>query len=100
MKQKSLLKTMLLLFALIAGSSSVWAQSDYSAVYTSNVTLSANGTKSTASTVVINATDYGAMKLGTSGNAGNFKVTFPKDTKYIHIHAAGWNGGSAAGSPP
>ncbi len=43
MKQKSLLKTMLLLFALIAGSSSVWA-TDYSYTFTSSV-WSAAGAK-------------------------------------------------------
>ena len=40
MKQKSLLKTMLLLFALIAGSSSVWAENNVSTVSTA---FSANG---------------------------------------------------------
>ena len=93
MKKTTLLKSMLLLCALVVGSGSLWAQGDKSAVYTSNVTLSATGgTKATASTVVINSTDYNAMKLGSNGNSGSFKVTFPVGTKYIHLHAAAWNG--------
>ena len=93
MKKKLLLKSMLLLCALVVGSSSVWAQSDYSTVYSSNVTLNATGgTKATASTVVINGDEYNAMKLGSSGNSGNFKVTFPSGTKYIHLHVAAWSG--------
>ena len=96
MKKTLLTKVMLLLCALIAGSSSVWATitpDDYSEVYSSNVTISATGgTKATASTIVINSTNYDAMKLGTSGNSGNFKITFPAGTKYIHLHVAAWNG--------
>lgn len=85
---------MLLLCALIVGGSA-WGQSDKSSIYTSNVTLSATGgTKATASTIVINDANYSAMKLGSSGNSGSFKVTFPAGTKYIHLHAAGWNGKS------
>ena len=95
--KKLLLKSILLLCALIVGSTSLWAAaSDYSAVYTSNVTLSATGgTKATASTVVIGGSEYSAMKLGSSGNSGNFKVTFPSGTKYIHLHVAAWSGKNA-----
>ncbi|MBQ7472181.1 MAG: InlB B-repeat-containing protein [Prevotella sp.] len=96
MKQKTLLHFWLLLCLLVTGGgSSAWAQSDLSSTYTSNVTLSAtNGTKATASTIVINSSNYSAMKLGSNGNAGSFKATFPIGTKYIHLHAAGWNGKS------
>ncbi|MBQ8701874.1 MAG: Ig-like domain-containing protein [Prevotella sp.] len=94
MKKLQLFKTMLLLFALIVGSTNAWADaSDYSAVYTSNVTLSTTGgTKATASTMSIGGKSYSAMKLGSSGNSGNFKVTFPVGTKYIHLHVAAWSG--------
>ena len=94
MKQKLLLKTMLLLFALIAGSSSVWAQSDYSALYTSNVTLSTDGgtSASTAKLIVTGETQYDALKAGVSKTAGAIKITVPSGAKYLHLHVAAWNG--------
>ena len=84
---------MLLLCALMVGSRSAWAQSDYSATYTSNVTLSATGgTKATASKVKISSVDYDAMKLGSNGNSGNFTINVPAGTKYLHLHVAAWTG--------
>ena len=94
MKQKLLLKAMLLLCALIVGSSSVWAQSDYSALYSSNVTLSTSGgTSASTAKVKVQSTDagYGALKAGTSSNAGAVKITVPSGAKYLHLHVAAWN---------
>lgn len=80
---------MLLLFALIVGSvSSAWGQSDYSAVYTSNCTISG----SYASTIVIDSKNYSGQKAGTGSAGGSISVTVPKDTKYLHLHMSGWSG--------
>ena len=81
---------MLLLCALVAGSSSVWAQSDYSALYTSNVTLPTSGTNVSSCTVVVDKTNYDGTKLGKSGSGASASFTAPKGTKYIHLHVAAW----------
>ena len=81
---------MLLLVALLVGSVNVWGQSDYSAVYTSNCTISG----SYASTIVIDSKNYSGQKAGTSGAGGSISVTVPKDTKYLHLHMSGWSGES------
>ena len=85
---------MLLLCALVVGSESVWAQSDYSALYTSNVTLSTEGgtSASTAKVKVTGETQYDALKAGTSKAAGAVKITAPSGAKYLHLHVAAWNG--------
>ena len=76
----------------------VWSDTeptDYSTTYTSNVTLSTTGgTKATASTASISSTNYSAMKLGSSGNSGNFKISIPSGTTKLYLHALGWNGQS------
>ena len=92
MKQKLLLKTMLLLCALVVGRSSVWAQSDYSALYTSNVTLPSSGTNVASCTVVIGGNNYDGTKLGKSGTGASASITAPIGTRYIHLHVAAWNG--------
>ena len=90
--KKLLLRTMLLLCALVAGVSGAWAQSDYSNDYTGNVTLStAGGSNASACKVSISETEYAGIKAGTSKNAGAVKITVPADTKYLHLHLAGWN---------
>ena len=89
--KKLLLKSMLLLFALIVGSGTMWAQSDYSATYVSDAGFSS---VITGSSVTIGSTDYAAVKKGTSSSAGSLTISVPKDTKYLHLHAAGWNGES------
>ena len=62
-------------------------------VYTSNVELSTtDGTKATASKAKISNVEYSAMKLGSSGNAGNFYVNLPANTTSLTLHAAAWNG--------
>ena len=90
MKQKLLLKTLLLLCALVAGSSSVWATitpGDYSEVETSNCTLTA-GTNGSECTV----DGKNGIKVGTSNKGGTMTVTVPAGAKYLHVHAAAWNG--------
>ncbi len=75
------------------GSSTAWAQSDKSAVYTSNVTLSTTGgTSASTAKVSISSTEYDAIKAGTGKVAGAVKITVPAGTKYLHLHAAAWNG--------
>ena len=84
---------MLLLCALMAGSGSAWAQSDYSDTYTSNVTLSTTGgTKAEACKVVIDETNYDGIKIGTGSAVGACKITVPKGAQYLHMHISGWNG--------
>ena len=92
MKKQLLLTRMLLLVALLVGSvSSVWAQSDYSAVYDSNCTLT-GGTNGSACSISINSTSYDGIKVGTSNKGGTMTITVPAGTKYLHLHAAAWNG--------
>ncbi len=94
MKQKSLLKVFFLLCALIVGSTGVWgAASDYSAVYTSNCTLT-GGTNGSACKVrySTNGTQYDGIKVGTSSAGGSMTITVPSGTKYLHIHVSAWNG--------
>ncbi len=70
-----------------------WGQSDYSTDYTGNITLSTSGgTNATACKVIINSTQYDGIKAGTGNAAGTVKITIPANTKYIHLHAAGWKG--------
>ncbi len=68
-------------------SGTAWAQSDYSAVYTSNVTLAA-GTNGSDCTV----SGYDGIKVGTSKAGGSMTIIVPANTKYLHLHAAAWNG--------
>ena len=88
MKKLNVLTRMLLLVALLVGSVSVWGQSDYSAVYTSNCTLSG----ATASTIVINSTNYSGQKAGTGKAGGSINIAVPSGTKYLHVHISGWSG--------
>lgn len=81
---------MLLLCALIVGTSSAWAQSDYSATYTSNVTLPTSGTQATSCTISIGGENYTGTKLGKSGGGGAASITAPIGTRYIHLHVAAW----------
>lgn len=78
---------MLLLCAVVNG---VWGQSDYSAIYTNNVSLSGG----TSCKVKISDVEYNGTKLGSSGNGGSCTFSAPAGTKYIHIHVAAWNGKS------
>lgn len=95
MKQLLRFKTFLLMaiFSILAGTSA-WAQSDYSATYTSNVTLPTSGTNESSCIVVINSSQYDGIKLGKSNNGGSASITVPAGTKYIHLHVAAWKGKS------
>lgn len=73
MKQKLLLKSMLLLFALIAGSSSVWA-TDVTYTISSKNTLTTTGAAPTGSSASI-AETYGTSKQMTSGNSQTLTLT-------------------------
>ena len=73
----------------------MWAQSDFSATYTSNVTLSTGGGTSASNAIVklsSDGTDFDALKAGTSKAAGAIRITVPSGTKYLHLHAAAWKG--------
>lgn len=97
MKKTTFWKSLFLLCALIVGSMSAWGQSDYSALYSSNVTLSTSG-GTNASTAKVklssNGTEYDALKAGTGKAAGAVKITVPSGAKYLHLHVAAWNGES------
>jgi len=68
-------------------------QSDYSSDYTGNITLSTEGGANASECVInISNTDYDGIKAGTSKNTGAVMITVPSGTKYLHIHAAAWNG--------
>ena len=70
-----------------------WAQSDYSATYTSNITLSTDGgIKAEACKVIINQTEYDGIKIGTGSAVGSMTMTIPQGTKYLHLHVSGWTG--------
>lgn len=94
--KNNLLNKLLSLTLLIMGGAFLnpaWAQSDYSTDYTGNVTLlTSGGTSTTACTISINNEDYAGIKAGTSKVAGAVKITVPSGTKYLHLHAAAWNG--------
>ena len=85
-----------LLFTIIGGGNFAWGQSDYSETYTSNVTLSTDGGTSASTCSVKIQKDmvtspYDGIKAGTGNNSGAMAITVPSGTKYLHIHAAGWN---------
>lgn len=86
------LKLFFALFAMLAlGVGNAWGAE--ATVYTSNVELSTTGgTKATASKAKISNVEYSAMKLGSSGKAGNFYVNLPANTTSLTLHAAAWNG--------
>lgn len=88
---------LLLCILVLGGVGNLWAQSDKSAIYTSNVTLSTvDGTSASTAKVKLSSsgTEYSAIKAGTSSKAGAIKITAPSGTKYLHLHIAGWNGES------
>ena len=84
----------MLLAVLVSGINAAWGQSDKSEVYTSNVTLSTTGgtSASTAKVIVTGDTQYDAIKAGTGSVKGAVRITVPAGTKYLHLHAAAWNG--------
>lgn len=66
---------------------------NWSSTYSSNIELSTSGgTKATSVKVKIAGTEYSAMKLGSSGNGGNFTISVPAGATKLYLFAAGWNG--------
>ena len=79
MKHFNLIKTFLLLFALVVGGgSSAWAE---------DVTLTA-GTNGSTCTV----NDQNGIKVGTSSKGGDMSITVPANTTKLTLHAAAWKG--------
>jgi len=70
---------------------------DYSTVYTSNVTF-ATGTNSYAEKVKISGTSYDALRLAKSSGAGSGTFKVPAGTTKIHVHVVGWSNNSS--TPP
>ena len=92
-KHNLFIKTTFLLVFLFGTFNLTWAQSDKSAVYTSNVTLSTSGgSNATLCKVKVNNVEYDGLKAGTSSKTGAIKITVPAGTKYLHMHAAAWSG--------
>lgn len=67
------------------------APSGFATTYTSNVTMTA-GSNASKAKVVIDGTEYDAIKAGTKNGAGKLSITIPAGTTKLHIHAVGWNG--------
>ncbi len=87
MKFFDLLRFTLLLAVMSFCVGSLWAQSDFSTTYTSNVTLPSTKT----CTVIVGGTAYPGQNVGTSTYSETSSITFPKGTKYIHLHVSSWN---------
>lgn len=98
MKRKfTLLIAALALLTMIVQPGRAWGQSDYSTDYTGNISLStAGGTNASDCVIAISGTNYAGIKAGTSSKVGAVVVTVPSGTKYLHIHAAAWNGTTAS----
>ncbi len=62
---------------------------DYSTVYTSNVTLS-KGTSAQDYTLTIDESEYSGIKAGASKNGGSMSFSIPSGTTRITLHAQGW----------
>ncbi len=93
MRQKSLLKFSLLsLLMTWIGGGGAGAQSYLSWTYTSNVTLSTDGSNASNCQVEVNSTRYEGIKVGTSSKGGSYTVDVPAGTKYLHLHVAAWKG--------
>ncbi|MBO6027358.1 MAG: T9SS type A sorting domain-containing protein [Bacteroidales bacterium] len=98
MKRKfTFLTAALMLLAFLAIPLGMRGQSNYSTDYTGNITLStAGGTSASACKVVINNVQYDGIKAGTGSVNGAMKIAVPSGTKYLHIHAAAWNGNTVS----
>lgn len=81
------------LLAFLAIPKGMRGQNDYSSDYTGNITLSTEGGANASTCVIsISNTNYNGIKAGTSSKAGAVMISVPSGTKYLHIHAAAWNG--------
>lgn len=68
------------------------APSGFATTYTSNVTMTADASSnSSKAEVVIDNTNYDAIKVGKSKKSGTMTVKVPAKTTKLHIHAVGWN---------
>lgn len=68
------------------------APSGFATKYTSNVTMTADASSnSSKAEVVIDGTNYDAIKVGKSKKSGTMTVKVPAKTTKLHIHAVGWN---------
>ena len=64
---------------------------DWSTVYTSNVTM-AGGTNGSACKVSIASTQYNGIKVGTGSLGGDMTITVPAHKTKLYVHAAAWKG--------
>lgn len=91
-KNFTLLITALTLLTFLISPMAMRGQSDYSADYTGNITLSTTGGSNASDClVVIDGVEYAGIKAGTSSKAGAVMVSVPSGTKYLHLHVAAWN---------
>lgn len=68
------------------------APSGFATTYKSNVTMTADASSnSSKAEVVIDGTNYDAIKVGKSKKSGTMTVKVPAKTTKLHIHAVGWN---------
>ena len=84
------IRLLLVMLLTLTVTTNAWG-ADYSATHTSNVSFTA-GTNGSSAKVIINGTEYEAMKLGTSSKVGTMTFTIPVGTTKIHLHVAGWKG--------
>lgn len=77
-------------------SSAAKSFTDYSTVYTSNVTLPTSGTNVSSCKVSISGTQYDGTKLGKNGSGATTTITVPANTTKLYIHCAAWNGKSSS----
>lgn len=68
---------------------------DYPATNTSNVSFTL-GTKAYDNKIMIEGTEYQAIKLGANSAIGDMSFTVPANTAKIHLHIAGWSGKNSA----
>lgn len=64
---------------------------DWSTVYTSNVTMT-GGTNGSTCKVSIASTQYDGIKVGTSSLGGDMTITVPAHKTKLYVHAAAWKG--------
>ena len=92
-----LLKAILLVCAFVGGGMEAGAQSDFSKIYTSKIGILDDRRGSQISDCLLDITENGVTKrykglaAGTSNSAGEIVLKMPKNTKYFHFHAVGWN---------
>ncbi len=71
-------------------------ETDYSTVYSSNVTLPNSGTNVASASLTIGSTsNIPAVKLGKNGSGASCSISIPSGTTKLYLHAAGWNGKSS-----